>query len=146
MIEVRHREFVSIRKFKKCKEFGALRGDQKMFVGAPFFLASNRVMSRSDDQGGLNHKQQQKEKPMPKAKEKTPPAHEVRLGRIKAAIWKNETDKGPRYNTTLSRIYLDEGEWKPTESFGRDDLLLLAKVADQAHSWICEQPREQEEG
>jgi len=30
------------------------------------------------------------------------------------------------------------------EGFGRDDLLLLAKVADQAHTWICEQHRPSE--
>ena len=31
----------------------------------------------------------------------------------------------------------DETEWKASDTFGRDDLLVLAKVADQAHSWIC---------
>ena len=28
--------------------------------------------------------------------------------------------------------------WKSTQSFGRNDLLLLAKVADQAHSRIVQ--------
>lgn len=64
------------------------------------------------------------------------PAHEVRLGAIKAAIWKNDTDSGVRYNVTFQRLYRDGEEWKSTDSFGRDDLLLVAKVADQAHSWI----------
>ena len=31
-----------------------------------------------------------------------------------------------------------EDEWKQTQSFGRDDLLVLAKVADQAHTWTVE--------
>ena len=79
--------------------------------------------------------------PMPKDK----PAHEVRLGAIKAAIWKNDTDKGVRYNTTFTRLYRDEEEWKHTDSFGRDDLLVLAKVADQAHSWIHAQAQTQDE-
>lgn len=77
------------------------------------------------------------------AKEK--PVHEIRLGAIKAAIWKNDTDNGVRYNTTFSRLYRDGDEWKSTDSFGRDDLLVLAKVADQAHSWIHEQGREERE-
>ena len=77
---------------------------------------------------------------MPKEKQK--PVHEVRLGHIKAALWKNDTETGVRYNTTFSRIYKDGEEWKSTESFGRDDLLLLGKVADQVHSWICEQSQE----
>ena len=72
-------------------------------------------------------------------KTKNKPIHEVRLGFIKAAVWKNETETGTRYNATLSRLYKDGDQWASTESFGRDDLLLLAKVADQTHSWICGQ-------
>ena len=77
-------------------------------------------------------------------KEKTKPIHEVRLGAIKAAVWKNDTSNGVRYNTTFSRLYKDGDEWKNTDSFGRDDLLVLAKVADRAHSWIQEQSQEEE--
>ena len=79
---------------------------------------------------------------MPKDK----PAHEVRIGAIKAAIWKNDTANGVRYNTTFSRIYKDkeDAQWKSTDSFGRDDLLVLGKVADQAHSWIFQQSQDKE--
>ena len=66
------------------------------------------------------------------------PVHEVRLGGIKAAIWQNQTEAGVRYNVTFERLYNQEGEWRSTTSFGRDDLLLLGKVADQAHTWIIE--------
>jgi hypothetical protein len=44
----------------------------------------------------------------------------------------------------LSRLYRDGEEWRSLESFGRDDLLVLAKVADLAHTWICEQARGEE--
>ena len=74
--------------------------------------------------------------------QKQKPIHEVRLGTIKAAVWRNETESGVRYNVTFSRIYKDGDTWSSTESFGRDDLLLLAKVADQAHSWIFAQAQE----
>ena len=67
------------------------------------------------------------------------PAHEIRLGRIKATIWENVTENGKRYNVTLSRLYRDEEEWKQTTSFGRDDLPLVARVADIVHLWIYEQ-------
>ena len=70
------------------------------------------------------------------------PVHEVRLGRIKAAIWANSTEKGVRHNVTFSRLYRDGEDWKDSDSFGRDDLLLLAKVADLAHTWIFEQGQE----
>ena len=68
------------------------------------------------------------------------PVHEVRMGRIKAAVWENETQNGTRHNVTLQRIYKDDsGEWQTSDSFGRDDLPLLAKVVDQAHTWIYQQ-------
>ncbi len=66
------------------------------------------------------------------------PVHEVRLGLIKAAIWENTVgDNLLRHNVTFARIYKTETEWKASDTFGRDDLLVLAKVADQAHTWIC---------
>lgn len=83
---------------------------------------------------------------MPKQndKPKVKPVKEFRIGRIKAAIWANETDGGIRHNVTFSRLYkLDGGEWQDSMSFGRDDLPLLAKVADRVHSWIYEQTSQQ---
>jgi len=81
---------------------------------------------------------------MPKPKER--PTYEVRIGNLKAAIWRNETTGGVRYNATFSRIYKDkeDDQWKATDSFGRDDLLVLAKVADAAHTWIFQQSQERE--
>ncbi len=76
-------------------------------------------------------------------KNKAKPIHEVRLGRVKAAVWKNDTEVGVRFNVTFTRLYKDGDGWKSTDSFGRDDLLLLGKVADQAHSWICAQSQEE---
>ena len=76
---------------------------------------------------------------MAKQQSKARPVHEVRLGRIRAAIWENETQNGTRHNVTLSRLYKDGEEWKDSTSFGRDDLPLVAKVADLAHSWIFTQ-------
>jgi hypothetical protein len=78
-------------------------------------------------------------------KNKTRPIHEVRLGFIKAAVWRNDTEAGVRYNVTFSRLYKDGDNWKSTDSFGRDDLLLLGKVADHAHSWICAQSQEHDD-
>jgi hypothetical protein len=80
------------------------------------------------------------EKPAAKAK----PVHEIRLGKVKAAVWANETEKGIRHNVTFSRLYRDGEEWRSSESFGRDDLLVLTKVADLAHSWIYAQARDEE--
>ena len=74
------------------------------------------------------------------ARTKTKPVHEVRMGRVRAAIWENDTKNGSMHNVTLTRLYKDDNdEWQDSTSFGRDDLPLLAKVADQAHSWIFSQ-------
>jgi hypothetical protein len=70
------------------------------------------------------------------------PVEEIRMGAVRAAIWRNETENGVRHNVTFERIFRDGQEWRSTGSFGRDDLLLLAKVADQAHTWIHSQGRE----
>jgi len=64
------------------------------------------------------------------------PVHEIRLGHIKAVIWANETDAGIRHNVSLVRIYRDGEKWATSETFGRDDLPLVSKVADLAHTWI----------
>jgi hypothetical protein len=73
-----------------------------------------------------------------KSSDKKRPVHEIRLGRIRAAIWVNATENGVRHNVTISRLYRDEqqGQWRDSTSFGRDDLPLVTKVADQAHLWI----------
>jgi hypothetical protein len=62
------------------------------------------------------------------------------MGLIKGAIWGNPTAEGIRYGVTFERRYRDGDEWKSTHSYGRDDLLTLAKVADEAHSWIVAHP------
>jgi hypothetical protein len=80
---------------------------------------------------------------MKRTKQKDTPAHEIRLGSVKAAILRNEHENGVRYNTTFSRLYRDEQSWKSSDSFGRDDLLVLGKVADLAHPWIFAQSQTQ---
>ena len=107
------------------------------FIGSEWFVYSGGKMTFDSDpsNGDFRMKTQtQKQKPI----------HEVRLGFIKAAVWRNEVENGVRYNVTFSRIYKDGDNWNSTDSFGRNDLLLLAKVADQAHSWIFAQAQENE--
>ena len=73
---------------------------------------------------------------------KQKPVHEIRMGRIKAAIWANETDNGTRHNVVITRLYKDGDEWKTSTSFGREELPLVAKIADMAHTWIYQQGQE----
>ena len=69
------------------------------------------------------------------------PIHEIRMGTIKAVIWCNVDEQNfVRHNVVLQRIYKKDGEkdWKTSDSFGRDDLLVVARVAEKAADWIFE--------
>jgi hypothetical protein len=68
------------------------------------------------------------------------PIHEIRFGLIKASIWRNQTKSGERHNVTVARLYKNGDTWKESGHFGRDDLLLVAKVVDMAHTWIMRSP------
>jgi hypothetical protein len=71
---------------------------------------------------------------------KTRPAHEVKLGRVRAAIWPNETKNGTRYGVTVGRLYkTEEGGWRTSTSLDLEDLLLAAKALNEADTWIREQ-------
>jgi len=67
------------------------------------------------------------------------PVHEIRIGALKAAIWQNENSNGSHYAVTFARSYKDGETWKSTSSFGRNDLLVLGKLANEAHTWIIAQ-------
>ncbi len=66
------------------------------------------------------------------------PAHRIRLGRIVGCVWSNQGENGAFFSTTIYRIYKPDGSdtWLSANSFGRDDLPLVAKIADALHSWI----------
>lgn len=67
------------------------------------------------------------------------PVKTLRIGRIKAAIWENSGSERTFYSVTFARTYMDEEKkFHDATSFGRDDLLLLSKLADQAHTFVCE--------
>ena len=65
------------------------------------------------------------------------PVHEIRLGSVKAAVWVNNSATGTWHSVTFGRLYKDADDtWKTTDSFGRDELPLVEKVADLVHRWI----------
>lgn len=69
--------------------------------------------------------------------QKKKPVHEIRLGRIRAAIWANQSNgSGAWFNVTVSRLYKDGDTWKDTSAFRRDDLPIVSKVVDMAYAWI----------
>jgi len=82
--------------------------------------------------------------PEERKEQKNRPVHEVRFGSVRAVIWSNQTEHGPMFNVTVSRSYkAKDGDgkdvWRDSDSFGRDDLLVLAKALNDAHTFICTQ-------
>jgi hypothetical protein len=70
--------------------------------------------------------------------ENNKPVHQIRIGRIKAAVFENG-ESAPR-KVAFTALYKDEeDQWKGSQSFTREDLPLLIKVADQVHSFLYEQ-------
>jgi hypothetical protein len=68
--------------------------------------------------------------------EKARPAHKIRHRALTVTIWRNKSDKGSWYSVTPSRAYKQGDEWKESDRFDGDDLLPLAKLINQAHTWI----------
>ncbi|MBA4066543.1 MAG: hypothetical protein C0501_23130 [Isosphaera sp.] len=81
--------------------------------------------------------------PKPEAEPKgdrEPPAYVCRVGRIKAACWRNHHEvQGVWYSVTVSRTYKVGDEWRQATNFGKDDLLVVAEVCRQAFLWIAQQ-------
>jgi hypothetical protein len=68
------------------------------------------------------------------------PAHKLRISNLQATIWRNISEKGTWYSVSPSRSYKQGDEtWKETDSLGFDDLLAMAKLLDEAHTWIARQ-------
>jgi hypothetical protein len=68
------------------------------------------------------------------------PAHKLRIGVLQVTIWRNVSDRGNWYSVTPSRGYKQgDDTWKETDSLGFDDILVMAKLLDQAHTWIVAQ-------
>ena len=69
------------------------------------------------------------------------PTRSIKVGSVQVAIWRNLTPEGRvLFNATLERLYFDEKaeQWESSHSFGRRDMLELAKAADIAHTAMSE--------
>ncbi len=71
----------------------------------------------------------------------------IHVGRgIKPKVWTNNASKSTWYNVTFARSYRDEnGHYQDADSFGRDDLLHLARAAENAFDYINSQLQADEE-
>jgi hypothetical protein len=65
----------------------------------------------------------------------------VRLGRVKVAIWKNETKEGGiRFAFTVSRRYKDQqGQWHSTQSFDPQNTFQVTECFRLATLWVLQE-------
>ena len=65
------------------------------------------------------------------------PIHEIMLGPVKGAIWKNQTKHGPKFTVSYQRVYKDKDDkWQTSGVFTSDGSLILAQVAQQCALWM----------
>ena len=66
---------------------------------------------------------------------KNAPVFKTKIGMVKGSVWLNDT----YYSVTILRSYKDgEDKWHDTGSFGHDDLLNVAKVAERCEAHIAQ--------
>ncbi|XHC26774.1 MAG: hypothetical protein ACFHWZ_15340 [Phycisphaerales bacterium] len=64
----------------------------------------------------------------------TKPVTTLSDGSIRAAIWKNQGEKGPFYSVRITRTYTDEkGNYHDSDSFSGSELLRVARLAQLAY-------------
>jgi hypothetical protein len=72
------------------------------------------------------------------------PVFGVRHRALKAAVWKNDTENGPMFNTTVARSYKDDkDQWRESGSFGYDDVLIVAELLRTCHGFISREMAKQ---
>lgn len=63
----------------------------------------------------------------------------IRDGRLKATIWKNNSENGAFFSIDFTRTYTDkEGNPQDTNSFSQSDLLRVARLAGKAYDLVSE--------
>ena len=68
------------------------------------------------------------------------PVATFKQGGLEVSVWKNHTEQGDLFNTTIRNSYKDDksGEWKETKSFSPTDLAVVAQLSSQAFQAIGE--------
>ena len=68
------------------------------------------------------------------------PAQVFRARGVSASVFKKQSGKDtPFFKVAIQRTYKDGDDFKTTSSFGRDELPLVAHVANQAWEFVLEQ-------
>jgi hypothetical protein len=78
--------------------------------------------------------------------------HVIDHGRVKATIWHEKKRGKIRFNVAFTRIPRPDERWWDTTNFQQDDMLAIARLAEDVHMWIGQhaqftpEPEAEEEG
>ena len=65
------------------------------------------------------------------------PVAAFKQGGVEVSVWRNSTENGEMFNTTIRNSYKDaQGEWTETKTFSPTDLAVLAHLSAQAFQEI----------
>lgn len=70
-----------------------------------------------------------------------PPTHVAQHGGVRAAVWENAGEGDLTYSIRITRSYRVDNVWYETTNMGHAELISVAKVALEAHSWIAKTRR-----
>lgn len=74
------------------------------------------------------------------------PALKLRDGRLKLTVWKNASEEGKSfYSSVLTRSYKEGEEWKESSSLSPEDLLPAARILSEAYGRILALRRDDQE-
>lgn len=71
------------------------------------------------------------------------PIETFRDGRLKATVWRNESDKGDYYTVTLAKTHQDgRGKLRDINTFGPSEVLRVGELGREAQNFIVRLGRE----
>ena len=70
---------------------------------------------------------------------KNSPVEVFRFRGVSASVFENESENGPFFKVAIQRTYKDGKDFKTTSSFSRDELPIVAHVANKAWEFVLEQ-------
>ena len=72
-------------------------------------------------------------------KDSNQPVEKYSLRGVNVSIFENQAQNGAKfYKVNILRSYMDEGKFKSTSNFGRDDLPIIANLAQRAWQDVLE--------
>ncbi len=72
------------------------------------------------------------------------PVANFRSGVLSVSVWEQDGSNGTFYRANAQRAFKREGaeDWEHTDSFGRDDMLIVAELMRTAWAWIMRKESE----